>query len=103
MAAAPVGKKQQSEQFSISQWQLTKFKFIIFHTHNINICNPLAQVHLQALCLLCVSQCVCVCVCAVRGADCVYPCHVGEEMQCNSLMCVYSALVGWPLITPLVT
>lgn len=38
------------------------------------------------------------CVCS-QGADCVYPCHVGEEMQCNSLMCVYSVLVGWPFIT----
>lgn len=43
-----------------------------------------------------------VCVCS-QGADCVYPCHVREEMQCNSLMCVYSALVGWPLITALTT
>lgn len=38
-----------------------------------------------------------------QGADCVYPRHVGEEMQCNSLMCVYSAPVGWPLITALTT
>lgn len=45
----------------------------------------------------------CLSLCVVRGTDFVYPCHFGAEMQCNSLMCVYSAPVGWPLITALTT